>query len=74
MTVSSLIDRTDGSVSDEAEWLFSPYSTFKVRKIVIVKDPCVDLVLGKVVHHEIHLDVQSDNSEHSLGLELSRWA
>jgi hypothetical protein len=67
----NFIDRTDGTVHDENEFLFAPYSTFTVRALEWSPQPSVNALIMKP--HYIDVNVASDNLEQPLDLPLAPW-
>jgi len=67
----NFIDRTDGTVHGEDEYLYAPYSTFTVRAVAWEEAPLVDTYT--VRHHIIDLDVASDNRREPLELPSAPW-
>ena len=67
------IDKTDGTVDEEEEYLFPPYSTFTVRSVEVCANPFGVNEYSKA-YHKIHLDVAPDNSSEDLELPLAPWA
>lgn len=67
----NFIDRTDGTVHGEDEFLYAPYSTFTVRHVEWQAQPTVN---GFVLRpHRIDVDVASDNLRQPLDLPLAPW-
>ena len=65
------IDRTDGTVHGEDEFLFSPYSVFTVRATSWHASPLVDEYAAQM--HIIDVDVAPDNMHESNDLPLAPW-
>lgn len=65
------IDRTDGSVRNEDEFLFAPYSCFTVRCVDWAPAPVADLYECRP--HRIEVDVAPDNRGMPAGLPLAPW-
>ena len=63
----NFIDRTDGTVSGEDEFLFCPYSAFAIADVTWRNQPDADSP------HEIRLLVCPDNMTVSEDLPLSPW-
>ena len=61
----NFIDKTDGTVAEEDEFLFPPFSTFTVKSVKFV---------GTGSYHEIHLEVAKDNMKEPNDLPLAPWA
>lgn len=71
----NFIDKTDGSASGENEFLFVPYSIFKVRKATWVDKPRVNDMERR--YHTIEIDVAPDNIKGPMAkpdLPLAPWA
>jgi len=71
------IDRNDGSVSDESEFLFVPYSIFRVRKVTWVHNAKFDPSAQIMRYHEIEVDVAPCNCKGPMvqpDLPLAPWA
>jgi len=68
----NFVDKTDGTVKGEKEFLFAPYSVFTVRRVEVVKEAKVTCF--ERVFHIIEVDVAYDNAKHSLDLPLAEWA
>ena len=67
----NFIDRTDGTVHGEDEFLFAPYSVFTVRHVEWKSQPIVNAYA--VQPHIIEVDVASDNLRHPPDLPLALW-
>ena len=67
----NFIDRTDGTVRKEDEFLFAPYSCFTVRSVDWDPAPIVDLYECRP--HRIEVDVAPDNKGMPAGLPLAPW-
>ena len=67
----NFIDRTDGTVRKEDEFLFAPYSCFTVRSVDWDPAPIVDLYECRP--HRIEVDVAPDNRGMPAGLPLAPW-
>jgi hypothetical protein len=67
----NFIDRTDGTVHGEDEFLFSPYSTFTVRAFEWSPQPSVNAYTMRP--HYIDVNVASDNRRPPLDLPLAPW-
>ena len=67
----NFIDRTDGTVHGEDEFLFAPYSTFTVRALEWSPQPTVNAYLMRP--HYIDVNVASDNMLQPLDLPLAPW-
>ena len=67
----NFIDRTDGTVHGEDEFLFAPYSVFTVRHVEWKSQPTVNAYA--VQPHIIEVDVASDNLRHPPNLPLAPW-
>ena len=63
----NFIDRTDGTVRNEDEFLFTPYSAFTVVSVTWNPDPTW------MRPHEIVLDVAADNQTMPENLPLAPW-
>jgi len=68
---ANFIDRTDGTVGDEHEFLFSPYSVFTVRAVSWHAEPLVNEYVTR--SHVIDVDVASDNKREPNDLPLAPW-
>ena len=68
---ANFIDRTDGTVHGEDEFLFVPYSVFTVRHVEWKSQPTVNAYA--VQPHIIEVDVASDNLRHPPDLPLAPW-
>ncbi|EOD04915.1 hypothetical protein EMIHUDRAFT_121530 [Emiliania huxleyi CCMP1516] len=68
---ANFVDRTDGTVSGEDEFLFSPYSVFTVRAVSWHVEPLVNEYVTQ--SHVIDVDVASDNKREPLDLPLAPW-
>ena len=66
-----LIDRNDGTVGEELEFLFSPYSVFTVRDVSWHARPLVNEYVTQP--HVIDVDVASDNKREPKDLPLAPW-
>jgi hypothetical protein len=67
----NFIDKNDGTVGNEDEFLFSPYSAFKVRAVHWEEEPIVNEFLR--MPHRIEVDVAPDNMTVPLDLPLAPW-
>ena len=67
----NFIDRTDGTVHGEDEFLFAPYSTFTVRAFEWSPQPSVNAYTMRP--HYIDVNVASDNRRPPLDLPLAPW-
>jgi len=67
----NFIDRTDGTVHGEDEFLFAPYSTFTVRSVVWEANPVVSTYT--IRPHRIEVDVLPDNRRAPPDLPLAPW-
>ena len=67
----NFIDRTDGTVHGEDEFLFAPYSCFTVRAVHWEADPVVDEYDARP--HRIEVDVAPDNRRAPTDLPLAPW-
>ena len=67
----NFIDRNDGTVHNEDEFLFAPYSTFTVRAVRWSPQPTVDAYTRQP--HYIDVNVASDNMRQPLDLPLAPW-
>ena len=67
----NFIDRTDGTVHGEDEFLFAPYSCFTVRRVDWQATPLVDEY--DVQLHRIEVDVAPDNQRMPKDLPLAPW-
>ena len=74
LPLAAVIDRTDGSVGAEDEFLFAPYSVFTVMRVEWVNTPVVNDM--QKVYHTIELKVEPDNTkvDRELVLPLAPWA
>ena len=68
----NFIDKNDGTVDDEDEFLFAPYSTFTVRAVHWEAEPAANDLLMRP--HRVELDVAPDNTRTPLDLPLAPWA
>ena len=68
---ANFIDRTDGTVRGEDEFLFAPYSVFTVRAVSWHAKPLVNGYVKR--RHFIDIDVASDNSSEPDDLPLAPW-
>jgi len=67
----NFIDRTDGTVHGEDEFLYAPYSVFTVRATRWHPTPLVNAYVEH--YHEIDVDVAPDNKRAPLDLPLAPW-
>ena len=67
----NFIDRTDGTVHGEDEFLFAPYSTFTVRALEWSPQPSVNAYTMRP--HYVDVDVASDNLLQPNDLPLAPW-
>ena len=67
----NFIDRTDGTVHGEDEFLFAPYSVFTVRSVAWHPAPVVNTYVCEP--HVIEVDVAPDNRRQPLDLPLAPW-
>ena len=67
----NFIDRTDGTVHNEDEFLYSPYSVFTVIAVKWHPTPLVNSYVSHV--HEIDVDVATDNKREPVELPLAPW-
>jgi hypothetical protein len=67
----NFIDRTDGTVHGEDEFLFAPYSCFTVRSVCWEDSPVVDTYTERP--HIIEVDVAPDNKNQPSDLPLAPW-
>ena len=67
----NFIDRTDGTVHNEDEFLFAPYSCFTVRSVHWEPSPVVDMYDTRP--HRIEIDVAPDNRSMPGDLPLAPW-
>jgi len=70
----NFIDKTDGTVGGEDEFLFAPYSVFTVQRVEWVDAPRVNE--HEQVFHTIEVKVEPDNAkvDKGLTLPLAPWA
>ena len=68
---ANFIDRTDGTVHGEDEFLFAPYSVFTVRSVAWHAAPVVNTYVCQP--HVIEVDVAPDNRRPPLDLPLAPW-
>ena len=68
---ANFIDRTDGTVHGEDEFLFVPYSVFTVRAVRWEAAPLVNALTARP--HTIDVDVASDNKREARDLPLAPW-
>ena len=68
---ANFIDRTDGTVSQEDELLFAPYSAFTVRAVHWEEAPCANAY--GLRPHIIDVDVACDNRREPEDLPLAPW-
>ena len=68
---ANFIDRTDGTVNEEHEFLYSPYSAFTVRAVHWEAEPCVNMY--ERCFHTIDVDVAPDNLREPNDLPLAPW-
>jgi len=66
----NFIDKTDGSVSEESEYLFAPYSAFKVRSVKVLPHMPSSMLCQ---YHTVELDVMPDNAKEDPNLQLAMW-
>ena len=67
----NFIDRTDGTVHGEDEFLYSPYSVFTVTAVSWHEAPLVNEYIARP--HTIDVDVAPDNRCEPLDLPLAPW-
>ena len=67
----NFIDRTDGTVHGEDEFLFTPFSVFTVRRVCWEDSPVVDMYTERP--HIIEVDVAPDNKKQPSDLPLAPW-
>ena len=65
------IDRTDGTVHGEDEFLYAPYSVGTVRNVQWHASPLVNTYVSN--YHIIDVDVAPDNKTEPLDLENGPW-
>jgi len=70
----NFLDKNDGTVGEENEFLFVPYSVFTVRRVEWVDSPAVNEFVHRF--HRIEVDVAPDNTkvDKQLTLPLAPWA
>ena len=68
---ANFIDRTDGTVNEEHEFLYSPYSVFTVRAVHWEAQPRVNTYERRF--HTIDIDVAPDNLREPDDLPLAPW-
>ena len=68
----NFIDRTDGTVHGEDEFLFSPYSVFTVRTVCWQASPLVNEYVTRP--HTIDVEVATDNKRLPTDLPLAPWS
>ena len=68
---ANFIDRTDGTVHGEDEFLYSPYSVFTVTAVSWRESPVVNEYIAEP--HTIDVAVSPDNMREPLDLPLAPW-